>query len=187
MTESGSRRGAANLAPILMIVSFLAMAGLLVWLGRTAEGTQPVAMDEGMGTDSVESAALLVTAQQLRDGPGGFVGLAVRLEEVAVSSGLGARAFLVELGSQGQSSPFLVMMDSTLVAEGHTVPRSSTNVTITGTIREINDSIVNAWVDGGLVPASERVVVEFVSHWLDAARLREEGATQGGEPVGDSP
>lgn len=180
MTHSGSRRGAANLAPVLMIISFLAMAGLLVWLGKNAEGTQPVAMEEDESMDSVEAGAMLVTAAQLQASAANYVGMAIRLEDVPVASRVGVGVFLIELGTPSASSPFLVVLDSALVAAGREAPRSGT-VTVSGTVRERTDSAVDHWIETGLVPESERIIVEFSSHWIDASRLREPAAgMQGG-------
>jgi hypothetical protein len=183
MTDSGSRRGATNLAPILMILSFLVVAGFLFWLGRTAEGTQPVAMTEDTAADSVEAGAEGVTAEALGAAPGTYVGHFVRLDSVSVSSALGRRAFLVELGTTGRSVPFLVVMDSALIAQNRTIPRG--RVTVAGTVRERTDSVVDRWITNGVISEGDRPIVEYTTHWIEAARIRGPGQESGGDGSAD--
>lgn len=188
MTDSGSRKGAANLTPILMILSFAAMAGLLWWLNATAVGTEPVVMEEEPEADSVEAAATLVTREQLGAQASTMIGQTVRLEAVTVASRVGSNAFMVELGTPERSNPFLVVMDSALIAESRQIPQQT--ATVAGTIRERTDSILDAWIEAGTIPESQRLVVEFSNHFLEATRVRDPNRASGegqggGEGGGD--
>lgn len=188
MTDSGSRKGAANLTPILMILSFAAMAGLLWWLNATAVGTEPVVMEEEPEADSVEAAATLVTREQLGAQASTMIGQTVRLEAVTVASRVGSNAFMVELGTPERSNPFLVVMDSALIAESRQIPQQT--ATVAGTIRERTDSILDAWIEAGTIPEAQRLVVEFSNHFLEATRVRDPNRASGegqggGEGGGD--
>jgi len=171
MTHSGSRRGAANLAPVLMILSFLSMAGLLVWLGKSAEETQqPVVMDEGETTDSVEANATSLTLDQLGMSAATYVGQTVIVEAAPVTAHMGDGTFLVG-GVGGPSGPVLVVLDSALIASGEVAPDAGT-VTIVGTVREKSDTDVDGWVEMNLLPEDQRPMVDPSTHWVDAHRVR---------------
>jgi hypothetical protein len=182
MTDSASRRGAANFAPVLMILSFLLMAAFLAWLGMTSEGTEPVVVEEQAPTvesmDSVEMAAAPVTADELRLDPAGYVGQSVRIE-APVASGVGPEAFFLDL----PQSPFLVKMDSALVASGRRVPQGG--VTVTGTVLAMNDSIVSDWAGKGVISESDRPLVEFATHFIEASRVRSDAAPEGAGAGGE--
>lgn len=190
MTESGSRRGAANLAPILMILSFAAMGGLLWWLSATAVGTEAVVIDEPDEDTADAAAAALVTPEQLRMGTTGFLGQRVRLEDVPIASRFGANAFMIQLGDSERSSPFLVVLDSALIAGGTGIPEGS--ATVVGTVRERTDSVLDAWVESGVIPEAQRPIAEFSTHFIDATRVRGPGESsegeddEGGEAEGES-
>jgi hypothetical protein len=168
MTDS-SRRGAANLAPVLMIVAFLAMVGFLWWLGATSEGTEPVVMDEtpdDMASDTVGSQAVAVTPADLRQADQ-YMGQDVRIQG-GVADRIGDEMFFLDL----PQSPFLVKIPA-----GQTVPQGQ--VEVVGTVMERTDSALTAWVESGVVSAADQVIVEFATHYIDARRVRR--ATSGGQ------
>ncbi|MGD2068378.1 MAG: hypothetical protein PVI57_06805 [Gemmatimonadota bacterium] len=174
MTDTGARRGAANFAPVLMILSFLLMAGFLAWLGLTSEGTEEVAMQEGDDTvaeqaDSMEMAAVPVTPDELRLNAANYEGQSVRID-APVAGAVGSQAFFLDL----PQSPFLVKMDSALVAEGRRMPVG--DVVVTGTVLAMTDSIVGAWSNAGTISEADRPLVEFATHFIQASRIR------GGQP-----
>lgn len=170
MTDSGSRRGAANLGPILMILSFAAMGGFLWWLNMTAEGTEPVVMEEEAEADTADEAtAMFVTRNRLRMDTDSLVGHVIRIENVAVASTLGENAFLLELGEAEQSSAFLVVLDSALMASSPELPQDT--ATVVGTVRVRTDSVMEAWIGSGVIPEGDRPIVEFSSHYVEARRV----------------
>lgn len=186
MTDSGARRGAANFAPVLMIVSFLLMIAFLVWLGMTSEGTEPVTMEEDDNgaeqADSMELSATRVTPDELGQMPQNFEGQTVRVAS-EVASAVGSEAFLMDF----PQSPFLVKMDSTLVAGGRAVPQG--DVIVTGTVLVMSDSVVTAWADAGSIGENERPLVEFATHFIEASRIRAgrmEEEPAGGDAAGDT-
>jgi hypothetical protein len=188
MTHSGSRRGAANLAPVLMILSFLCMAGLLVWLGKSAEESQQaVIMDESEETDSLEASAAPVTLGQLQTSAEALLGQMVRVEGVPVTSQVGRGVFLIG-GGEASPNPVLVVLDSALIAAGDLAPAAG-SVTIVGTVRERGDTDVDEWVESNLLTESGRAVVDPSTHWVHAHRVRpsEEGSAPGSDPEAGQP
>ena len=187
MTDSGTRRGAANFAPVLMILSFVLMIGFLVWLGMTSEGTDEVALVENDTTaveepDTMELGATRVTAQELRLNPEEHEGQRVRIGS-SVASAVGSQAFFLDL----PQSPFLVKMDSSLVAEGRQIPQGE--IVVTGTLLAMNDSIVDAWAEAGSISQGDRPLVEFATHFIEASRIRagrDTAPPDGGASGGDA-
>jgi hypothetical protein len=159
-----------------MLLSFVLLGGFLYWLSATAEPTQPPVMveeddeDGGMTGTTVQPGMLAATPQD-------YEGQTVRVADVAVPQAVGPRAFFVELTSQ---SPFLVRMDSSLVARGMEVPSGQT-VTVIGTVHAMNDSIATAWESAGDITAGERPLVDFATHFILAQQVRARPAA-GGNP-----
>jgi len=168
MGDLGARRGAASLAVPLMLVSFLLIGLFLWWLSRNAESTE-VAIEEQ--PDSAEMAiteGTEVTAEQLRAGADQFAGQLVRIS-APVASAVGTQAFFLDL----PQAPFLVKLDTTLVARGQALPTG--NVTVVGTLRAMNDSIVSDWVGDGVIRPSDQPLVEFATHFIEASRVQARG------------
>jgi len=184
MTQRGSRRGAANLAPVLMLVSFLSMAGFFVWLQRSAESTQAVVMDEGADSVSVDAAS--VSVEQLQTSIGTYVGQLVRVDGAPVTSRLGNGAFLV--GGGEESEAVIVVLDPALIANGELAP-SAGSVGIVGTVREKAATDVEEWIRSERVPESGRAELDAHSHWIDAHELNatDQGAASGGDGDADVP
>lgn len=165
MTESSrrndSRTGAANLAPVLMILAFAAMAGFLWWLGATSEGTSAMIMTEDTAevADTTGQTAVQVTPDQLRQAQQ-FEGQEVRIG-AQVASPVGSQAFFLDL----PQSPFLVKLPA-----GVSMPDGE--VVVTGTVHAMTDSIIDAWSEEGTISAGDRPIVEFATHFIEARQVR---------------
>jgi hypothetical protein len=169
-----------------MILSFLCMAGLLVWLGRSAEESQqPVLMDEGEATDSLEANAAPATLALLQDSAETLLGQTVRVEAAPVTSQVGRGAFLV--GGADASPAVLVVLDSALIAGGEIAPAAG-SITIVGTVREKGDTDADEWVELNLIPETGRAVVDSSTHWVHAHRIRSsEGPAETADPEAGEP
>ena len=174
MPDQGSRRGAANVAIPLMVLSFGLIAGFLWWLSQNAEGTEPVIVEQPDATPTLDvSGATEVTATQLRLEAATFEGQRVLVSDVGVASSVGDQAFFLDL----PQTPFLVRLGAELVAAGTLVP--SGTVSVVGTLLAMNDSIVTDWSGSGSISDNDRLMVEFASHFIEAVRLTE---AAGGAP-----
>lgn len=182
MRNSPARRGAANMTPVLMILAFAAIVGFLVWLGATAEPTEPVVVEEEEPEetmDSLEMAATEVSPSVLRQSPGDVEGELVRIQ-APVAQNLGPIAFFLEL-----ENPFPVAFSQELREAGAETPPGGASVVVTGTVRAFNDSILNDWGEEGLVSSSDLTLMEFGStHFIDALRLRNARPGSGGGGAG---
>jgi hypothetical protein len=169
MVDNASRRGAANLGMPLMIVAFIVIGGFLYWLNMQAADERAAEISEA----SVEEpqgamGGTLVAAADLQMDPTPFEGQEVRLEGLAVASGLGTQGFWLELPNR---NPFLVSMSEAVKAEGLTViPGQVTQVV--GTIHAMSDSVLNAWSTAGSIGEGDRLAAEFATHYLEATTVR---------------
>jgi len=153
----------------LMVVSFILFGGLLWWLYQTAEPTQPPVVDESGETSSLEGGTE-VDPGALAVGPGQFEGQLVRLSNVTVASAVGAQAFFVDL----PQTPFLIRMDTALVARGMTVVAGE-QVDLVGMLMSMTDSIVSDWFVSGAITDADRPLVEFASHFIEAQQVQTSG------------
>jgi hypothetical protein len=165
MAHSASRRGVSGLAIPLMLLSFILLGGFLYWLRVTAEPTQPPMIEEGE-VDTSSAGATDVAPTALNAATGQYVGQRVRLAGVEVASPVGAHAFFVNLTPQ---VPFLVKMDSSLVARGMAQPTG--RVTVVGAVHAMTDSIIDLWTREGAVTAGDRPVVEFATYFIEAESI----------------
>ena len=170
------RKPARNYSAILAAVSVVLIAGFMWWLAANAEPTTvAVVEDEAADTTGMgEEAGLGVTLAQLDAGPESYVGREVAIQDVPVSSRMGAQAFWTELPSR---QPFLIKLDSTLVASQETVS-SGERMMVRGTVHVMTDSVLNAWQASGAIGDAERPEAEFAQHFIEASRLRRSSGNQ---------
>lgn len=166
MALIGSRRGVSNLALPLMILAFVLFGAFLFWLSATAEPTEPPVMEED--DDSGDTSGVTTTVQpgQLGAGAGGFVGQTVRVQST-IEALVGPQAFFIAT----PSNPFLVRMDSSLVARGLTVEAMQEAI-IVGTVEERTDEIVAAWQEDGSIDDNNLPLVLFAEHYLLARQIQ---------------
>lgn len=190
MTDSGSRRGAANLAPILMILAFAAMAGLLFWLNQESAEFEDVPVPQEDTTAVADTAgtgsAQTVSAMELRTGTASYMGQMVRVSGVPVAMSVGDEIFMIDLGEGDTQALFPVHLDSVLTARGEAAPPSGATVTVAGTVQAVNDSIVTAWLEAGAITEGDRPIVEYATHYVDARRIEVggDGASGSGSGAG---
>lgn len=188
MGDTASRRGAANLGMPLMIVAFLAMIGFLYWLNiqaREHEAERQAEIQEQLAADSAENdlGAITISASSIQMDASPYQGQVVKLENVPVASALGQQGFWLEMPNK---NPFLVSMSEAVKAEGVSV-NAGENATVVGTVREMSDSVLNAWSTAGSIGEGDRLAAEFATHYIDAARVTVSAGSPGsGDSGGDS-
>lgn len=177
MVDNASRRGAANLGVPLMIVAFIVIGGFLYWLNMQAAEERAAEIAEASVEESAETGGgTLVAATDLQMDPTPFEGQEIRLEGLAVASGLGTQGFWLELPNR---NPFLVSMSEAVKAEGVTVVPGQV-AQVVGTIYAMSDSVLDAWSMGGSIGEGDRLAAEFATHYLEATMVRV-SAGDGGE------
>lgn len=167
MALNGSRRGAASLAIPLMLLAFVLTGAFLFWLNATAEPTAPPVMDEESDDSADVTGATVLDPGQLAVGTDQYVGQRVRLEGVNVEGQVGPAAFFIST----PQNPFLVRMDSALIADGMTVDVGG-SATVVGTVLARTDSVVVAWQEDGSISDNELPLVEFATHFILADQIR---------------
>ena len=167
MGDQRSRLGAANLSVPLMLLTFVLMGGFLWWLNMNAQ-TTAVTLQEEQGDAAAPAgggAAVAVTEEDLRMTPDRFAGQAVRIT-LPVAMAVGTQAFFLDV----KDAPFLVKIGDPLVQQGQTVPQGQ--VTVTGPLFAMTDSIRRDWLSKGIVPASDEILVEFATHFIEARAIQ---------------
>ncbi len=178
MVDNASRRGAANLGMPLMIVAFIVIGGFLYWLNLQAAEEQAAEINEAQAEQTEDfPGATLVAAVDLQIDPTPYEGQQIRLEGLAVASGLGTQGFWLELPNR---NPFLVSLSEAVKAEG--VAAQPGQVTqVVGTIHAMSDSVLNAWSSSGSIGEGDRLAAEFATHYLEATVVRVSAGGGGGD------
>lgn len=170
MADSRARHGSAGMTTILMIAALVLIAGLFLWLSRSAQPTQISVLEE---PDTAQDAggdgtAADVTPAEFATGPPGFEGLEIRLRDVAVAARLGDRGFWIQLPN---NQPYLIHIGEELAGSGATVASGDT-VSVTGTVYAMSDSTLQAWrAAGALTDDLQLEEARFASTYLNARRL----------------
>jgi hypothetical protein len=162
MDDQRSRLGAANLSVPLMLLTFVLVAGFLWWLNMNAQSIEvDVSENEAPGQAATPGATYVrVSEEELRLTPERYVGQVVQVSDLPVAMSVGTEAFFLDL----PESPFLVKLPS-----GQPAPTG--RVTVVGSMKAMNDSIIRDWVGRGLVPPGDQILVEFATHFIEASSI----------------
>lgn len=179
MVDKASRRGAVDLGAILMVAAFVVIGFFIYWLQQQAANELALRVVEDttaveQPTGSEPTDARTITPAEIQASAGAFTGQVVRLASVAVASNLGRQGLWLDL----PSGPFLVALTPSMIADSVSFPVGTT-VTVTGTMREMNDSVTAAWFGAGTIGEGDRLAASFASHFIEAVRI-EAGPRAGG-------
>lgn len=165
------RRRAGQATWLWMIIALAFVAGFLIWLAMTSQPTQvPVA---ALPTDSMApptgGVAQVISPTAFQTQMKQLWGQDVELQDAEVSSALGTQMFWLQLPS---GEPFLVKLDSALVAAGQTVP-STGHITVVGRVLQKTDSTLAAWQQSGaLQTKGQQAQAEFGTTFIEARALK---------------
>ena len=126
--------------------------------GSEAEGGADVA------TDSLTARAEGVQALDLATfaaDPEAHTGHEIRLVNVPVDSRMGTQGFWLKLPNQG-----LYLVRGT--ADNAGTVQAGQNATVAGTVREMGDSVVAAWIEEGVITADQEMEARYATSWMDA-------------------
>lgn len=175
MANDQAPRAAAKsgMSFLLMAAAILLIAGLMGWLAmqRQDEGATTVAeadttaaqVDTGAPPEAVVSDTAF--EQNIKS----YRGRVIEIASVQFSAGLSPQTFWVDLPT-GQ--PFLVKLDSAMVARGAAVPTSG-RLSVIGTVQEKTPELVAQWVQQGVLEDDQqRMQAEFGSSYIEARLVR---------------
>lgn len=173
MPHHASRRGAADMGTILMIVAFAVIGGFMFWLN--GEAAEEHAAREVVEETPEEPVGPTVPEVMLGDVANGFnaddfVGETVMTPTLEVASLLGTQGFWVNT----PSGPFLVSWSPELLAEGATVSQGD-RVVVTGEMRTVDLSAIEAWAAQGSITENDRLIAEFATHLVRAESVEIQG------------
>lgn len=177
-SKSRTQAGAVKPEALLMLTSFLVVAGFLYWLSARAVPTEvavPEPEDEPMTGEVAMTEFSVATAS--------YVGQEIALRGISVATLLGAHAFWTNL-DDAQKTPYLVHLSDALLADSATVV-AGTTVDVVGTVLAMSDSILDAWEAAGAFTNGEtdRFQAEFAETFLEISSVADaELAEPAGEP-----
>lgn len=164
-----NRSGAATW--LIMLAALVVVGAFLAWLAMTSEPSVVATPDEGGSNAAVAGASGTVVAPaDFETNVKQYYGQVIELHNVPVAQLMGTQIVWIELPS---GAPFLVKMDSALVATGaHPAGR----VDIVGTVMEKTPQILDQWQQGGaLENAGHRAQAEYGTSYIEASTIRTAG------------
>ena len=144
----------------------LAVAVSALVLGMTAceSGSDAETADTTAAADTMADRANAVAEVDLATftaDPESHVGHEVRLTNASVDSRMGQQGFWLKLSNQG-----LYLVRGT--ADGTSAAQPGQRVTVVGPIREMTDSVVQAWIAEGAITADQEMEARYASSYMDA-------------------
>lgn len=181
MAERGA--GGKRSGVILMILAFVTIGGFLYWLNVSAEPTS-VAIEEARDTTSEDPMVPTVALNTFANNPMEYENERIRLRDLEVASTLGPEAFWFQLPSE---DPYLVKLDSTLVAMGTQVSSGDVAQRIEGRVHAMSDSVLDAWeAQGAFTNETHRLEAEYATSFIQATVVQlGSGSGSGSKGGGD--
>ncbi|MBI4539282.1 MAG: hypothetical protein HY704_07235 [Gemmatimonadetes bacterium] len=167
-----TRGGAGRLTVPLGIVAVASVGAFLYWLYVTAQPTTVAVVQEEVPTDTAFTSVPATDFALFATGPQNYVGMRVRFDSIKVASRLGTQAFWTQLPNE---TPFLVRLDSALVASGIAVA-SGEVLRLVGTVHKMTDSVLDDWeARQVLADDMQRAEAEFATTFIQADRAEVKG------------
>ncbi|MDZ7780405.1 MAG: hypothetical protein U5R14_10820 [Gemmatimonadota bacterium] len=172
MADKASRRGATNLGTPLMILAFAVIGGFLYWLN--GEAAREMAEQQAYA-DSVAAAEEreanrppVINPERIQMDASPFENDSITVESLPVASLLGEQGYWLEMPN---GNPFLISVPSGAQVAGAGPLEEGANVSVTGDVLAINDSILTDWVDAGHIGEGDRLAAEFATHFIEATAV----------------
>ena len=164
---------------IPVAVAVLAVGAFLFWLA-TRQPPETVAVAEpgdttGAQTDGPVQATVVEPATLVQSASArGLIGQTIEVSSVRVQDTLGSQMFWIEMPD---GSPYLVKLDSALVARGAAQPAPGSQVRVIGRVAEKTEAVVDGWMQSGaLQTPDQRMLAEFGSTFIEAQRVQPAGS-----------
>lgn len=170
--DQAPKAARSGLSVLLMLAAIVLIAALFGYLAMQPKEQGATTVAEGDTAVQAEESgppAEVVTDTAFEQNMRTYRGRDVRLSAVTFSAGLSPQTFWVELPT-GQ--PFLVKLDSTLVARGVTPPTGG-RLQITGAVREKDAALTSQWLQQGVLQnEDQRMQAEFGTTYIEARQIR---------------
>ena len=192
MPDNATRRGAADMGMPLMILAFIVIGGFMWWLKGQSDAemesrrlAEAELLAEQARQDSLDALAAASTDINALIQPGvdmaEFEGQMIRGMGYEVASQLGSQGFWV---NTEYGNPFLIILTDELRAAGVSVSQGAV-VDLTGELHPMEASRLDEWIAAGTITASDRVIAEFATHYVQADDVTVTGGgNEGGEDAG---
>lgn len=182
-TKLGSRAGAAQIGPLMMLGSFVLVAGFLYWLSVAAKPTEiiPTERREALTENVVAFAAFSAL-------PTDYVGDTIGLENVRMGDAFGNHGRWINLQDANRHGYIvyfsdLVRLDS---ASFYHEITEGTTVSLSGAVVETTDSVLEAWETAGSFATEVDRLVAEATHYLNFIDVTHVEPGQAPQPQGGS-
>ena len=170
MSDNVSRRGAADMGMLLMILAFAVIGGFMFWLNGQAAAERQAQLDAAAARAAAEEESAAATVETVAIGdievdPTPYVGTKLR-SEGAVASMLGTQGFWLATPS---GNPFLVSW-SAEAFDGPTIAMGDT-IAVEGVVTEMQELTLVEWSAAQTISDVDRMVAEFATHYIAADRV----------------
>jgi hypothetical protein len=156
-----------------MLAALVLVGAFLAWLAMTSEPSVVATPDENGSDDTtavVGATGTVVPPADFETNVKQYYGQTIELRNVPVAQLMGTQVVWIELPS---GAPFLVKMDSALVAGG---ARPAGRVDIVGTVQEKTPQVLDQWEQSGaLENAGHRAQAEYGTSYIEASAIRAAG------------
>lgn len=175
-SQRGRSAGGSSWIPVAVAV--LAVGAFLLWLA-TRQPPETVAVAEPGDTTAMQDAPIQATVVEPETlvqtaSARGLIGQTIEVSAVRVQDTLGSQMFWMEMPD---GSPYLVKLDSALVARGAALPAPGSRVRVIGRVAEKTDAVLDDWMQSGaLQTADQRMLAEFGSTFIEAQRVQPAGS-----------
>ena len=145
---------------VLAVVVLLSVAAC----GDAADNGADAAAENGAAADPMADRANAIAATDLATftaDPESYVGQEIRLTNASVDSRMGRQGLWLKLSTQG-----LYLVRGT--AENAAAGQPGRPVTVAGPIREMTDSVVQAWIAEGAITADQEMEARYAESYMDA-------------------
>lgn len=162
---------------LIVGVSVLLVAALMAWLVMQQPDGAEATIAEGDTAAVVAGATGPAPAHTVSDtlfeqNVGSYIGQVVEVTTARYSSALSPQTFWLELPS---GTPFLVKLDSAMVAAGTAAPAGGV-LNIVGTVQQKDAAVVGQWLESGVLQnADQQMQAEFGTTYLEARQIRPAG------------
>ena len=138
----------------------------MAWLRINAAPVEVEVVEGGAMVE--EDMATLVAIDVFGANPMAQSDMLIELRGLLVQSLVGSGAFF--LAVPNQSGPYLARMLPEVAASGVVVENGAT-VTVTGRVYVMSDSVADAWVAGGAIAESDRILATFATSFFEAEEV----------------
>ena len=185
-TKLGSRAGAAHIGTLMMLGSFVLVAGFMYWLSVTAKPTEIIPVEKRR--ELIEN---VVTLANFSNSPDDYVGELVGIRNVRMGSAFGNHGRWINLEDASRNGYIVHFSDSVRADTTSFYPSIAEGVVVnlSGVVVATTDSVLDAWeTGGGFASEVDKLLAEATPYlnFIEVTVVEQARAPQGTDASGAS-